>query len=89
LNKTYRIATNDFLAAGGDRFATFKDGQNISYGMDLRDAFLSYLKKRSPVQPRIEERIIILPTSYHHRQFPQRVSIQPFFSDLRPQLCFA
>jgi 2',3'-cyclic-nucleotide 2'-phosphodiesterase (5'-nucleotidase family) len=89
LNKTYRIATNDFLAAGGDRFATFKEGQNISYGMDLRDAFLSYLKKRSPVQPRIEERIIILPTSYHHRQFPQRVSIQPFFSDLRPQLCFA
>ena len=89
LNKTYRIATNDFLAAGGDRFVTFREGQNISYGMDLREAFISYLKKRSPVQPRIEERIIILPTSYHHMQLPQRVSIHPFFSDLRPQLCFA
>lgn len=89
LNKTYRIATNDFLAAGGDRFVTFMKGQNILFGMDLRDAFLSYLKKHSPVQPRTEERIIILPTSYHHRQLPQRVSIHPFFSDLRPQLCFA
>jgi 2',3'-cyclic-nucleotide 2'-phosphodiesterase (5'-nucleotidase family) len=58
LNKTYRIATNDFLAAGGDRFATFMKGQNVLFGTDLREAFLSYLKKHSPVQPRTEERII-------------------------------
>jgi 5'-nucleotidase/UDP-sugar diphosphatase len=86
LNKTYRIATNDFLASGGDRFATFKEGKNISYGMDLREAFISYLKKHSPVQPRTEERIIInkinrvpshslhghmaIPIGDHYPQFP-------------------
>jgi len=90
LNKTYRIATNDFLAAGGDRFATFKEGQNISYGMDLREAFISYLKKHSPVQPRIEERIIInkiiripshslhshmsIPIKDHYPQFPMNIT---------------
>jgi 5'-nucleotidase / UDP-sugar diphosphatase len=58
-DKTYRIVTNDFLAAGGDRFATFKGGLHIQYGMELRDLFLAYLKKHSPVNPAIEERIII------------------------------
>ncbi len=58
-DKTYRIVTNDFLAAGGDRFATFREGQNIQSGMELRDIFLAWLKKHSPVHPVIEERIII------------------------------
>jgi 5'-nucleotidase/UDP-sugar diphosphatase len=76
LNKTYRIATNDFLASGGDRFAAFREGKNILYGGDLRDAFLSYLKKRSPVQPRTEERFIInkiyrIPVYALQRQAPR------------------
>ncbi len=88
-DKTYRIVTNDFLASGGDRFVTFREGKNILYGTDLREAFLSYLKKHSPVQPRIEERIIILPTSYRYRQLPHRVSFYTILPDLQPQFCFA
>ncbi|HYA14255.1 MAG TPA: bifunctional UDP-sugar hydrolase/5'-nucleotidase [Syntrophales bacterium] len=58
-NKTYTVATVDFLAVGGDKFSTFRKGRNIVYGNALRDVFVSYLKKNSPVSPMIEGRIII------------------------------
>ena len=57
--KTYTVTTVDFLADGGDAFSTFKQGKNIVYGVALRDIFLSYLNKNSPVAPRTEERIMI------------------------------
>jgi 2',3'-cyclic-nucleotide 2'-phosphodiesterase (5'-nucleotidase family) len=56
--KTYTVTTIDFLAAGGDAFKTFKDGKNLLYGTNLRDLFVSYLKKNSPVAPHREGRII-------------------------------
>jgi 2',3'-cyclic-nucleotide 2'-phosphodiesterase (5'-nucleotidase family) len=57
--KMYTVTTVDFLADGGDAYSAFKHGKSIVYGMPVRDVFVSYLKKRSPVAPRIEERIII------------------------------
>jgi 2',3'-cyclic-nucleotide 2'-phosphodiesterase (5'-nucleotidase family) len=58
-SRMYRVVTNDFLATGGDRFGDFRKGRNISYGGPVRDAFISYLKKHSPLAPRIEGRITI------------------------------
>jgi 5'-nucleotidase / UDP-sugar diphosphatase len=58
--KTYRVATNDFLAAGGDRFTTFKEGKNIVYGDVLTDVFIAYLEKHSPVHHELEKRIVFL-----------------------------
>ena len=58
-NKTYTVTTVDFLATGGDKFTTFRKGKNIVYGKALRDVFVSYLKKYSPVSPTIEGRIVI------------------------------
>jgi 5'-nucleotidase/UDP-sugar diphosphatase len=55
--RLYRIATNDFLAVGGDAYTVFRDGRNIQYGDDLRDLFSAYLKKYSPVQPAVEGRL--------------------------------
>jgi 2',3'-cyclic-nucleotide 2'-phosphodiesterase (5'-nucleotidase family) len=57
--KMYTVTTIDFLAAGGDTFSPFKEGKNIMYGTALRDVFVSYLEKHSPISPRIEGRIII------------------------------
>jgi 2',3'-cyclic-nucleotide 2'-phosphodiesterase (5'-nucleotidase family) len=57
LEKVYRVTTNDFLAAGGDRCGTFKEGKNIVYGGSLRDAFVAYLEKYSPVHARRDGRI--------------------------------
>ncbi len=57
--RTYRVTTNDFLAAGGDRFDIFRAGKNAVIGDNVRDAFLDYLKKHSPVYPRTEGRIVV------------------------------
>jgi 5'-nucleotidase / UDP-sugar diphosphatase len=57
--KTYRVATNDFLAAGGDQYTTFKEGANILYGDTLRDVFAAYLEKHSPVHPELQKRIVL------------------------------
>jgi len=56
--KVYRVVTNDFVAAGGDRFTVFQEGANVVYDDTVRDGFLAYLKKHSPVAPKIENRII-------------------------------
>lgn len=53
----YRVATNDFLAAGGDNFTTFKEGTDLAYGDTLRDTVSDYLQKHSPVRPAVENRI--------------------------------
>jgi 2',3'-cyclic-nucleotide 2'-phosphodiesterase (5'-nucleotidase family) len=59
-NKVYRVVTNDFLAAGGDKFIAFTRGKNITYGDMLRDVFVEYLKKHSPISPKVEGRSIVI-----------------------------
>jgi len=56
-DRLYRVATNEFLAAGGDRYVSFKQGKNIAYGDDIREIFVRYLERTSPVSPRVEGRI--------------------------------
>lgn len=60
-SRIYRVTTNDFLAAGGDRFGIFREGKNAVIGDNVRDAFLAYLEKNSPVSPRTEGRIVVTP----------------------------
>ncbi len=57
--RTYRVATNDFLSAGGDNFTEFQKGTNVVFGGTLRDVFVDYLQKRSPIAPQPEGRISI------------------------------
>ena len=40
LNKTYYIATSDYLALGGDNMDYFKKGELMPTGIKLRDLFL-------------------------------------------------
>jgi 5'-nucleotidase/UDP-sugar diphosphatase len=85
--KTYTITTVDFLADGGDAFSTFKKGENIVYGVALRDVFVSYLKKHSPVSPRTEERIIINLGWKGLKLHDERVGLPRInLFDLQPQL---
>jgi 2',3'-cyclic-nucleotide 2'-phosphodiesterase (5'-nucleotidase family) len=55
---TYRIVTNDFLAAGGDQFNVFKNGQNISVGPLQRDAVADFIRKNSPINVPVRNRIV-------------------------------
>jgi 5'-nucleotidase len=57
----YRIATNNFLADGGDNFAAFKNGTGRYFGgLDI-DGFAKYLPTVSPYSPLPLDRITQLP----------------------------
>jgi 5'-nucleotidase len=46
---TYRVVANNFIADGGDSFATLKEGTNrLVGGLDI-DSLRSYLMENSPV----------------------------------------
>jgi len=55
--KVYRVVTNDFLAAGGDHFKTFKEGKNDTARESLRDVVVDYTAKKSPIGTTTENRI--------------------------------
>jgi len=55
----YRVATNNFLASGGDGYRTFAEGKNLlETGYLLSDAIAEYISANSPVKPEIENRIV-------------------------------
>ncbi len=57
-DKTYRIATNTYLADGGDGYAAFGGGTNrYDTGWLLSDALAEYLTAKSTVSPQVEGRI--------------------------------
>ncbi|SDU79947.1 5'-nucleotidase [Microlunatus sagamiharensis] len=49
---TYRVATNSFLAAGGDNFRVFAEGKNSKdTGLSDLDSWTDYIKAQTPVSP--------------------------------------
>ncbi|MET0929199.1 MAG: 5'-nucleotidase C-terminal domain-containing protein [Aeromicrobium sp.] len=48
---TYRVATFSFLAAGGDNFRAFKNGQNTDTALVDRDGWETFFADNSPVSP--------------------------------------
>ena len=59
--RTYTIATNDFLAKGGDGYSVFKKGKVIidAYGAKLMASMvMDYIKAKGSVSPKVEGRIV-------------------------------
>lgn len=57
----YRVATNDFLATGGDGYEVLTEGTNfVNTGTYLMDYMVEYLKEFSPVEPYVEGRIVVI-----------------------------
>ena len=49
---TYKVATNNFLAAGGDNFTAFRTNSGVrDSGLIDFDAFRAYLAAQSPISP--------------------------------------
>lgn len=62
MTKTYRVATNDFLAVGGDGYTVFTKGKLVVHtGEFLRDSFIKYMEEVKTVSPVIEGRITVRP----------------------------
>ncbi|MDO5062732.1 MAG: 5'-nucleotidase C-terminal domain-containing protein [Peptostreptococcaceae bacterium] len=57
LNKTYKVATNDFMAAGGDGYTMFKPYPSKAEYNTLMDTLLDYVKKVGTVDGKLETRI--------------------------------
>ncbi len=55
---TYVLATNDFMAAGGDGYSMFADNPILGEYDALDMVLERYLEKNSPVAPEVEGRIV-------------------------------
>ncbi|WP_117191859.1 5'-nucleotidase C-terminal domain-containing protein [Rhizobium terrae] len=65
--KTYSVATNNFMRAGGDGYAIFKTGGKnaYDYGPDLADVTAEFIAAHKPYKPYTDGRITDLtPASY-------------------------
>ncbi|SOE03357.1 bifunctional metallophosphatase/5'-nucleotidase [Blastococcus haudaquaticus] len=51
LTAGYRVATNSFLASGGDNFTAFAEGTTEGTGLIDFDSFQAYLEDNSPLSP--------------------------------------
>lgn len=61
LGANYRIATNNFLADGGDGCTLFTEGTERLAGMIDLDALVAYFGAHSPVPPGPQDRITFVP----------------------------
>jgi len=57
-NKTYYIATSDYLALGGDNMFFFSKGEMISTGIKMRDLFLEKFKQNPEISSPDDVRLI-------------------------------
>ncbi|TDF92800.1 bifunctional metallophosphatase/5'-nucleotidase [Paenibacillus piri] len=56
-NKTYRIATNDFMAVGGDGYDMFKDKKAYNTGITLYELIEETISGQETITPKLEGRI--------------------------------
>lgn len=57
---SYTVATNDFLATGGDAFSVFKEVKWVETYMLMRDAIMEEIKKQGTIDPKVDGRMIDL-----------------------------
>ncbi|MFN2520980.1 MAG: bifunctional UDP-sugar hydrolase/5'-nucleotidase [Candidatus Limnocylindria bacterium] len=56
--RVYHVVTIDYLLLGGDDHTEFKAGTNVIYGDIDVDAVAAYMQGHSPVDPKVEGRIV-------------------------------
>lgn len=57
MEKTYKVATNDFMAAGGDGYLMFKPYPSKAEYNTLMDTLLDYIQKTGKVEGKMETKI--------------------------------
>ncbi len=59
LERMYVMATNDFMAAGGDNYTMFKSSRHVGDFPALDEALIAYIQKKGTVAPAVEGRISV------------------------------
>jgi 2',3'-cyclic-nucleotide 2'-phosphodiesterase (5'-nucleotidase family) len=62
LNKEYVLATNDFIAAGGDTYTMLVDNPILNEYGALDEALIAYIQEKRTVNPAVEGRITVQET---------------------------
>lgn len=60
--KTYTVATNDFMAAGGDGYTSFVGAKNLIAAADaiiMASQVIDYVAARGTIAPKVEGRIVL------------------------------
>ncbi|WP_281884442.1 5'-nucleotidase C-terminal domain-containing protein [Paenibacillus sp. YYML68] len=57
LNKTYVLATNDFMAAGGDNYTMFKSQPLLNDYSSLEESLITHIRKLGMINAAVEGRI--------------------------------
>lgn len=61
LQETYVVATNEFLAAGGDDFTMMDEAEQLETFEDTdQQMFIKYIQENTPLFPKVEGRIVVL-----------------------------
>ena len=60
LNKTYNLATNDFMAIGGDGYEALAEGTLVGEYEALEEALIKYIEKLGEIDIEVEGRITAL-----------------------------
>ena len=59
INKTYYVATNDYLYNGGDRMTFFKPNEHLDdLNYKIRNVLIDYFTKKDTIAPVIDDRFI-------------------------------
>ncbi|QED49647.1 bifunctional metallophosphatase/5'-nucleotidase [Cytobacillus dafuensis] len=61
MNKKYLVATNDFMAAGGDEYTSFGESPIANEFPALDEALITYIQKIGTVNAKVEGRIVAKP----------------------------
>jgi 2',3'-cyclic-nucleotide 2'-phosphodiesterase (5'-nucleotidase family) len=60
--KTYKLATNDFMARGGDGYRAFAESKqlvDVSASQLMATQVIDYVAKAGKVAPKVEGRIVL------------------------------
>ena len=58
--KTYKVVTNNFVAAGGDGYKMMKSLVKYDTGYVDAEATVEYIRKHDKVDPKVEDRITVV-----------------------------
>ncbi|WP_420826774.1 bifunctional metallophosphatase/5'-nucleotidase [Chengkuizengella sediminis] len=58
VTKTYKLATNDFVAVGGDGYEMFKDNDAFDTGLTIYSVVEEYFMNQDSINPQVEGRIV-------------------------------
>ncbi|MED4599805.1 5'-nucleotidase C-terminal domain-containing protein [Paenibacillus validus] len=75
-NNMYVLATNDFMASGGDQYTMFMDYPLAGDFSSLEESLISYLQKKGEVAPKTEGRIEVKAPGVQQTPAPASAPVQ-------------